>query len=74
MARLIHYVKRLVSMPKLLIYCSEASGGLADYAHEQSCSLANAGVDVAILAPAGYIHQSDAYGQYSLRAPSRSGT
>jgi glycosyltransferase involved in cell wall biosynthesis len=48
-------------MPRLVIYCAEASGGLADYAHSQAEAIASAAVDVTLLAPADFIHQSTLY-------------
>lgn len=46
---------------RLLVYCTEASGGIADYAHVQAEALAQAYVDVTLIAPADYIHQSILY-------------
>ncbi len=48
-------------MPRFLIYCTEASGGLADYAHSQAEAIANASIDVTLLAPADFVHQSTRY-------------
>ncbi len=46
------------SMPRLLIYCIEAFAGLGDYTHSQAEAIANATVQVTLLAPADFILQS----------------
>jgi glycosyltransferase involved in cell wall biosynthesis len=51
----------LFPIPRLLVYCAEASGGLADYAHSQAEAIANTSVQVTLLAPADFIHQSNHY-------------
>lgn len=52
-------------MNRLLVFCSEASGGLADYAHAQCEALAQQSLHVTLLAPADFIHHSSLY---TLRA------
>lgn len=42
----------------LLIVCLESSGGLADYAHCQAEALSRLGIQVTLLVPADFLHQS----------------
>jgi glycosyltransferase involved in cell wall biosynthesis len=48
-------------VPRLLIFCTESSGGLADYAHSQAEAIAKLGMDVTLLAPVDFIHRSLLY-------------
>lgn len=48
-------------MNRLLVFCFEPSGGLADYAHAQCEAFAKHSVDVVLLAPSDFIHRSSLY-------------